>query len=155
MGALAPTDRDCVTGTVRFVKACAAHGVRPLLGVDLAVTAYAPAEAGPRRRTPLRGGAHVLEPRVRVTCRAQNALGWARLCRLVSAADTAAADTAGPPLLPADALAEHAGPGLIAVLGPASEPVRAVAAGRHPLHETPCVPGGLKSENPPGALDND
>nr|QIY77581.1 PHP domain-containing protein [Streptomyces sp. RLB1-33] len=34
---LALTDRDNVTGAVRFAKSCAAHGVRPIFGVDLAV----------------------------------------------------------------------------------------------------------------------
>ncbi|MFD7479149.1 PHP domain-containing protein [Streptomyces sp. NPDC059837] len=32
---LALTDRDNVTGAVRFAKSCAAHGVRPIFGVDL------------------------------------------------------------------------------------------------------------------------
>ena len=133
MRALALTDRDCVTGTVRFVKACAAHGVRPILGVDLAVAAHIPAGAGGRRRTPVRGGAHVVEPRLRITLLAQTGQGWARLCRLVSAAHAAAAD--GPPVLALSALAEHAGPGLIALLGPMSEPVRALAAGRPDVAE--------------------
>lgn len=34
---LAPADRDNATGAVRFAKSCAAHGVRPIFGVDLAV----------------------------------------------------------------------------------------------------------------------
>ncbi|WP_406131657.1 hypothetical protein [Streptomyces sp. NBC_00989] len=38
MSALALTDRDCVTGTVRFVKACAAHGVRPTPSAVVALT---------------------------------------------------------------------------------------------------------------------
>jgi error-prone DNA polymerase len=128
MSALALTDRDCMTGAVRFVKACAAHGLRPILGVDLAVAAHAPADAGRPRRTPVRGGAHVVEPRLRVTLLAQTKEGWARLCRLVSAAHAAAAG--GPPVLPWSSLAEHAGPGLVVLLGPTSEPVRALAAGR-------------------------
>jgi hypothetical protein len=36
MGSQALTDRDNVTGMVRFARACAAHGVRPVFGVDLA-----------------------------------------------------------------------------------------------------------------------
>ncbi|MDF3144158.1 PHP domain-containing protein, partial [Streptomyces sp. T21Q-yed] len=90
MSALALTDRDCVTGMIRFVKACAAQGVRPILGVDLAVAAHAPAGPAQRRRTPVRGGAHVVEPRMRITLLAQTKEGWARLCRLVSAAHAAA-----------------------------------------------------------------
>jgi error-prone DNA polymerase len=37
MDALALTDRDGVYGAVRFAKACQATGIRPILGVDLAV----------------------------------------------------------------------------------------------------------------------
>lgn len=48
MDALALTDRDTLAGTVRFAKACAAQGVRPLFGVDLAV------EEPVRVRTPVR-----------------------------------------------------------------------------------------------------
>jgi len=68
MSALALTDRDTVGGAVRFAAACAAHGVRPILGVDIGV---APATSDPPRaargRTPVRGGAHVVEPRLRAT----------------------------------------------------------------------------------------
>lgn len=64
MSALALTDRDTVGGAVRFAHACTAHGVRPIFGVDVAV---APAVPGTprarRRRTPVRGGAHVEQPR--------------------------------------------------------------------------------------------
>ena len=37
MDAIALTDRNGTYGAVRFVKACHAYGVRPILGVDLAV----------------------------------------------------------------------------------------------------------------------
>ncbi|WP_415853184.1 PHP domain-containing protein, partial [Streptomyces albus] len=36
--ALALTDRDTLAGAVRFSRACARNGVRPVYGVDLAVT---------------------------------------------------------------------------------------------------------------------
>src|SRR5690348_6560017 len=72
MDALALTDRDTLAGTVRFAKACAKAGIRPLFGVNLAVE-----EAGPerqdesvrpeRRRTPVRGGAFIDESTPRVT----------------------------------------------------------------------------------------
>lgn len=39
---MALTDRDTTTGVVRFAKACAAAGVRPLFGIDLAVAPFAP-----------------------------------------------------------------------------------------------------------------
>ncbi|MET9961210.1 DNA polymerase III subunit alpha [Streptomyces sp. NPDC006326] len=41
MDALALTDRDSLAGTVRFAKACAEAGIRPLFGVDLAVASPA------------------------------------------------------------------------------------------------------------------
>ncbi|CAM5273545.1 Error-prone DNA polymerase [Streptomyces glaucescens] len=93
MDALALTDRDTLAGTVRFAKACARAGVRPLFGVNLAVAPAATAsEAGPahqdrRRRTPVRGGAFIDESTPRVTYLARDgARGWADLCRLVTAA---------------------------------------------------------------------
>lgn len=65
-GTLALTDPAKVTGAVRFAKAAAAAGVRPVLGVDLAVAPHEIA-ATQRRRTPVRGGAHVVEAPLRVT----------------------------------------------------------------------------------------
>ncbi|GHH43509.1 DNA polymerase III subunit alpha [Streptomyces candidus] len=129
MGALALTDRDTVTGAVRFAKAAAASGVRPLFGVDVAVQPHTPATrgSGPRRRTPVRGGAHVAEAPLRITLLARNAGGWARLCRLVSAAH---ALPSGPPVVTHEAFAEHGVGGLVALFGPVSEPVRALSGGR-------------------------
>ena len=88
MRALALTDRDTVTGAVRFAEACAEAGVRPIFGIDLAVEALAPPPPPPprRRRTPVRGGAHVVEPPLRIVLLAQDRAGWARLCRITSAA---------------------------------------------------------------------
>ncbi|MFD8154611.1 DNA polymerase III subunit alpha [Streptomyces sp. NPDC059720] len=127
MDALALTDRDTLAGAVRFSKACAKAGVRPLFGADLAVaTAEPPEGAGPRmrRRTPVRGGAFVDESAPRVTFLARDgARGWAGLCRLVSAAH----EGEGTPLLP---WGGHHGEGLTVLLGPGSDVGRALAAGR-------------------------
>ncbi|WP_326771242.1 DNA polymerase III subunit alpha [Streptomyces sp. NBC_01445] len=131
---LALTDRDTVAGTVRFAKAAAAAGVRPIFGVDLAVAPAAePDPAVGRRRTPVRGGAHVVEARWRVTLLAQDVGGWARLCRIVSAAHAAPVD--GVPVAAWPVLQEHLGEGLVVLLGPASEPVAALMAGRQDLAE--------------------
>ncbi|MGW7438172.1 DNA polymerase III subunit alpha [Streptomyces sp. NPDC054849] len=46
MDALALTDRDTLAGAVRFAKACAKAGIRPLFGVDLAVAAAGSPTAG-------------------------------------------------------------------------------------------------------------
>ncbi|MER5887552.1 DNA polymerase III subunit alpha [Streptomyces sp. NPDC001941] len=127
MDALALTDRDTVAGAVRFAKACAAHGVRPLFGVDLALAA--PPPPGPpgavraARRAPVRGGAFVDESAPRAVYLARSAAGWAALCRLVTAAHAAGEH----PLLPWDA---NHGEDLTVLLGPDSDVGRALAAGR-------------------------
>ncbi|WP_329617146.1 DNA polymerase III subunit alpha [Streptomyces brevispora] len=130
MDALALTDRDTLAGTVRFAKACARAGVRPLFGVELAVAPAGRAEGDgrtPRLRTPVRGGAFVDESAPRVTFLARDgAQGWAELCRLVTAAHAAVPD-GGRPLIDRSALPAE---GLTVLLGPASEVSRALAAGR-------------------------
>ncbi|MET8564213.1 DNA polymerase III subunit alpha [Streptomyces flaveolus] len=123
MDTLALTDRDTLAGAVRFAKACAGAGVRPLFGVDLAV---APPEGvrRDRRRTPVRGGAFVDESAPRATFLARDgARGWAGLCRLVTAAHAGE----GTPLLP---WTGDRGDGLVVLLGPGSDVGRALAAGR-------------------------
>ncbi|MFC4505408.1 MULTISPECIES: DNA polymerase III subunit alpha [Streptomyces] len=129
VAALALTDRDTVTGAVRFARACAGAGVRPVFGVDLAVEALAPPPPARRRRTPARGGAYVVEPPLRFVLLAQNRAGWARLCHITSAAHAGAVSGTAP-VVPWEALREYGGPGLTVLLGPLSEPVRALAAGR-------------------------
>lgn len=154
MDALALTDRDTLAGAVRFAKAAAKAGIRPLFGVDLAVPpagsltgspagspagslagspaagrAGAPAggagEASYRRRVPVKGGAFVDESAPRAVFLARDgATGWAELCRMVTAA-FARAD--GAPVVPWGALR---GEGVFVLLGPGSEVGRALAAGR-------------------------
>ncbi|MFJ7780248.1 DNA polymerase III subunit alpha [Streptomyces yangpuensis] len=145
MDALALTDRDTLAGAVRFAKASAAAGIRPLFGVDMAVPpAGAPAagSAGPggstassagggpgeasyRRRTPVKGGAFLDESAARAVFLARDgAAGWAELCRMVTAAHAGAPEV---PLVPWDALR---GEGVFVLLGPGSEVGRALAAGR-------------------------
>ncbi|MFF7355551.1 MULTISPECIES: DNA polymerase III subunit alpha [Streptomyces] len=123
MDALALTDRDTVAGAVRFAKACAGVGVRPVFGVDLAV-GEAEAVRRERRRAPVRGGAFVDESAPRVTFLARDgARGWADLCRIVSAAHAGG----GVPELPWPG---NHGDGLTVLLGPGSDVGRALAAGR-------------------------
>lgn len=139
MTTLALTDRDTVAGTVRFATCAAAAGIRPVFGVDVAVAPFAsPDPAAGRPRTPVRGGAHVLEPPLRITLLAQNAAGWARLCRLVSAAH-AEADGAAP-VVSWPTLRAYADDDLVVLLGPASEPVRALSAGRPDVAEQLLAP---------------
>ncbi|MFE4693612.1 DNA polymerase III subunit alpha [Streptomyces sp. NPDC056749] len=131
MDALALTDRDGLSGAVRFARACEKEGVRPIFGTELAVAPQVTEGARAHRpRTPARGGAFVDESAPRVTFLARDgARGWAELCRLVTAAhapDAGGPDT-GQPLVGRDALPAE---GLTVLLGPASEVGAALAAGR-------------------------
>ncbi|WP_331735528.1 DNA polymerase III subunit alpha (plasmid) [Streptomyces sp. NBC_01166] len=135
---LALTDRDTVTGIVRFAKAAMAAGVRPVLGVDLAVAPHTPAVPTLKPRTPARGGAHVTEAPLRATLLAQDIVGWARLCRIVSAAHATA--DGRPPVVPWPVLQQYADQKLTVLLGPASEPVQALSAGRPDLTEQLLAP---------------
>ncbi|MBO1331967.1 DNA polymerase III subunit alpha [Streptomyces sp. VRA16 Mangrove soil] len=122
MDALALTDRDTIAGAVRFAKACAKHGVRPLFGTELAVGTPV---RGDRRRPPVRGGAFIDESTPRVTFLARDgARGWAELCRMITAAHAGGAQDVRLPW------EENHGAGLTVLLGPASDVGRALAAGR-------------------------
>ncbi|MEU6369687.1 DNA polymerase III subunit alpha [Streptomyces sp. NPDC046931] len=148
MDALALTDRDTLAGAVRFTKACAKAGVRPLFGVDLAVQAAEPVRRD-RRRTPVRGGAFIDESTPRAVFLARDgARGWADLCRLVSAAHTSPKLSTSPPLstslergdphgqgrppsgTPLLFWTDNHADGLTVLLGPESDVGRALAVGR-------------------------
>ena len=116
LDALALTDRDTVAGTVRFAKAAAKAGVRPLFGVDLAIARTEAEEpAVSSRRSPARGGAFVDESAPRVTFLARDRSGWAAISRMISAAH--ADPAARRPLLTWSALRQYADPGLTVLLG--------------------------------------
>ncbi|MFJ3530430.1 DNA polymerase III subunit alpha [Streptomyces sp. NPDC090132] len=124
LDALALTDRDSLAGAVRFAKACAGAGIRPLFGVDLAVPgvpATGPASAKRQRATPSRGGAFVTEAPQRAVFLARTARGWAELCRLVSVASDRGV-TWGDLSCPDDEL--------FVLLGADSEVGQALASGR-------------------------
>src|SRR4029079_17152013 len=59
MDTLALTDRDGTYGAVKHARACRAAGIRPVLGVDLAVAPLTgeASRTAARPRTPVRGGA--------------------------------------------------------------------------------------------------
>jgi error-prone DNA polymerase len=154
MDTLALTDRNGTYGVVRFVKACLQTGIRPVLGVDLAMAprhpwavppsprssrTSAPTLAGSPARTPVRGGAF-RDPRLpRATFLATSRPGWAALCRLVSA--THLAGERGDPVCTLDLVAEHAaGRDVLVLLGPDSEPGRAVTLRRDDLAREALLP---------------
>ncbi|MFF9639205.1 PHP domain-containing protein [Streptomyces bacillaris] len=150
IGTVALTDRDMVTGTVRFAKAAAAAG--GAAGVRCRPRRRPPHApvAEVRRRTPVRGGKHVTEAPFRATFLARDAGGWARLCRMVSAAHAEAFPAGTPQAASWEMLAQYADEGLMVLLGPASEPLRALAAGRPDASERLLAPwrrvagGGLR-----------
>ena len=135
MDTLALTDRDGTYGAVRFAKACMQAGIRPVLGVDLAVaptglvppTGPVPAAGTGQRsgpRTPARGGAFRDRRLPRATFLAGSKQGWAALCRLISA--THLAGERGDPVTTLELVAEHLsgtqpGRDVLVLLGPASE----------------------------------
>ncbi|MGZ4490407.1 MAG: DNA polymerase III subunit alpha [Nocardioidaceae bacterium] len=152
MDTLALTDRDGTYGAVRFAKACLSAGVRPVLGVDLAVAPTldlptpgrgGPGPAGTRpgttRRGRVRGGAF-RDPRLpRATFLATSRQGWAALCRLVSA--THLAGERGTPVCTLDLVAEHAaGRDVLVLLGPGSELGRAATLRRDDLAAAALAP---------------
>ena len=121
------TDRDTVAGTVRFATTAAAAGLRPVFGVDVAVAPHRPPSPHRERaRTPVRGGAHVMEPPLRITLLAQNAGGWARLCRLVSAAH--AQTDGGPPVVSWPSLRPRSSSARVPERAPGTSPVTTRAA---------------------------
>ncbi|MFZ0323983.1 MAG: DNA polymerase III subunit alpha, partial [Actinomycetes bacterium] len=132
MSALALTDRDGVAGAVRFAVACASAGIRPVLGVDLAVAPSSapwsapwsapavPVPAPTPAPTPVRGGVSVDHRLPRITVLARGRSGWAAVCRLVSAAHDAG--RRGVPLVTAELVARFAATGdLVVLLGPGSD----------------------------------
>ena len=119
MSHVALTDRDGLSGAVRFVRAAADAGVVPIVGVDLAL------DTGTAPERPLRTRAAA----ARVTLLARDADGFAALCRAVSRAHAHGPNGRGAPLLDADGLDEVATGHVIALLGVDSPVGRLLARG--------------------------
>ncbi len=150
MDTLALTDRDGTYGAVKFARACQRAGIRPVLGVDLALEAP---DGDPRRsslsrpsspsRTPVRGGAfrdlptdRGGSPRVTLLAHAGGPGGgrggWAAICRLVS--EVHLAGERGRPVASLDLLAPWlAGGDVVVLLGPASPVGAAITRRRDDL----------------------
>ena len=110
MPAVAMTDRDGLYGAARFVRACEAEGVRPILGASLTVRA----PEAPGR------DAHVV-------LLAEDDRGYANLCRLVT--DAQLLGERGDPCVAMPQICAHAA-GMTVVLGPRSHPGRLAMRGR-------------------------
>jgi error-prone DNA polymerase len=145
MPAVALTDRDALYGAARFVKACEHEGIHPILGASLTIRAGVPepedgkAEGSPRRtglasgRRPARrapqppGPTHDSKTDTHIVLLAQDAEGYANLCRLIT--DAHMLGERGDPSLTATQICAHAA-GLVVLLGPCSSPGRLAIAGR-------------------------
>lgn len=113
MDVLALTDRDGLYGAIKHADACRKAGIRPILGVDLALSGV----SGARPRT-----GPDAEDRVTVLARSH---GWTDLTRLVTAAHYSG--ERGKPTVTRDMIT---GDGLMVLLGPRSDVGRAVAERR-------------------------
>ncbi|HET7430718.1 MAG TPA: DNA polymerase III subunit alpha [Nocardioides sp.] len=146
MDTLALTDRDGTYGAVKHALACRTAGIRPVLGVDLAVRPVTGAVLPERKpRTPVRGGAFRddrLLPRVTFLADASHAggrAGWAAVCRLVSAVQLTG--ERGAPVADLAVLAPWlAGGDVVVLLGPTSEVGAALARRRDDLAHAALAP---------------
>ena len=107
MPAVAMTDRDGLYGAARFVRACEAVGVRPILGASL--TVRAPEAPGRRPASATRTSC----------CSPRTTDGYANLCRLVT--DAQLLGERGDPCVAMPQICAHAA-GMTVVLGPRSHP---------------------------------
>ena len=144
MPAVAISDRDGLYGAARSVNACESEGVKPILGASLTIrggrdgpsTAEGGGGAAERgmdmagqaeRRRPRHPAARQPTTDTHVVLLAQDAEGYANLCRLIT--DAHMLGERSDPSLTASQVCAHAA-GLIALLGPRSAPGRLAVAGR-------------------------
>jgi error-prone DNA polymerase len=131
---VALTDRDGVSGAVRFVRAAASADVTPVLGVDLAIAGPSSPGRGPAAGTRWREGDHS-----RVTLLALDEVGFGDLCRATTRAHD---NDRSAPHLRVGPRADHPGGGsedldllaasgrVVAVLGTSSSVGRLLARGQ-------------------------
>lgn len=134
MRAVGVCDRDGLLGVVPLARACQDAGVTLVPGVDLALAPDPDRpgwQAGRPTRRPASGPAWLDEDPARVRLLARSRAGYARLCRLVSAAHGHDADV---PRARWDDLARWVGDGadgdLVVLLGDDAPTGRLLAAGR-------------------------
>ncbi len=116
--ALALTDHDGLYGAVRFAKACAKHGIKPIFGAEVRVESLLEPAASPDGSpdgAPLSSASAPSDPHHLVLL-AQDRQGYANLCRLISAAHLADPSRQRPPLVTFESLRAHA-EGLLCLTG--------------------------------------
>ncbi len=125
--ALALTDHDGLYGAVRFAKACAKRGIKPIFGAEVRVESLLSGGERPGSAAPTGAGAHgnpgQSDPRSgagddphHLVLLAETREGYANLCRLLSAAHLADPERERPPLVTLESLRSHA-EGLICLTG--------------------------------------
>ncbi|MBN1321107.1 MAG: PHP domain-containing protein, partial [Thermoleophilia bacterium] len=135
--ALALTDHDGLYGAVRFAKACAKHGIKPIFGAEVRVESLLsdgpPDVAGAATRNAATGDRAHTTPGAPATpadateatppddphhlvLLAETREGYANLCRLLSAAHLADPEREQPPLITIESLRARA-EGLICLTG--------------------------------------
>ena len=76
--ALALTDRATLSGAIRFTKACVAHGIAPIIGINLPIDLTLDKKSADKRSADKRS------PEQRVTVLAHGDGGWAHLVRFLT-----------------------------------------------------------------------
>ncbi|MEO8423031.1 MAG: DNA polymerase III subunit alpha, partial [Actinomycetota bacterium] len=139
MSSVAIADRDGLYGAARFVKACGQQGVSPILGASLTVRSAEgggglaergmdrakQAERGRPRHPAARQPS--AETDTHIVLLAQDAEGYANLCRLIT--DAHMLGERSDPSVTASQVCAHSA-GLVALLGPRSAPGRLAVGGR-------------------------
>lgn len=128
--ALALTDRDGLSGAVRFIQAAQDAGIGAIVGVDLPL---APEQAMITRTsasTPVRGGVSRDPGLRRVVVLARGRGGWAGLCRLTSALHEIGVEQGLSHTVFRRVNEQIADGGLTVLLGPQSDLGEAIAARR-------------------------
>jgi error-prone DNA polymerase len=118
MPAVALTDRDGLYGAARFVDACQKVGVKPILGATLTIRNPPNPEAGALPLNYAHDASLILL--------ARDDDGYANLCRLIT--DAHMTGERSDPALASEQVCAHP-EGLVALVGPDSEPGRLAASG--------------------------
>jgi error-prone DNA polymerase len=116
--AIAMTDTNSLTGAVRFTKACADAGVKPIYGAELTLRRHHKKQAKSQTR------------KETVTLIARDRTGYANLCRLISASHLS--NERGDPAINLDAIAARSEGLFVLSGGIKGEVARLAAAGAVP-----------------------
>lgn len=103
--AIALTDHNGLYGIVRFTKACAAHGIKPIYGAEVQVESLLAATSCSHKRE--HDIISSVNPAYHLVLLAETREGYANLCRIISAAHLANRNRRLPPIVDLSSLAKH------------------------------------------------